>query len=487
MRHGTRIVRDMAFALLFEIFIRKSKGCDNPLIASKSDASPRDTIKWIPGDHFKVRVHLLDEPVQPQQPFVGARIDSGNQLVLNGKNPEDLTGDSYFSATGFTEVESGGEYYYEADLDLNVEAFITAAEEGNGGQANVLAELQVQDAGNTKRLSYEFPVIGKARVYQGTEGVPTSGDPVYPLPGAILRVITIDMSVGDVDYGGPLNVPANTIVRLVGEPKAYASAVLTSNGTNVANNNYVEIGGTGYTFVSALSPSEGEVLRGANADASLLNLIRAINHTGTPDEDYSCAAAHPLVSASEAVTAHSVTVTAKVGGPMENNSLTKVGSSLSWSTPTMRGGGYTGRILTVTGLNIERGGVLDIGGNGILIPVALMNDATGLSMKLANLIQRGQIICSYQPFIGPQATSNTYYSLAAWGFGIVASSAPLGATDCVIFPARIGDVTFDGVAPVGQEYEVYVLAVKSLIQGNSYTAVADSGIYLASKTYWEAQ
>ena len=178
----------MAFALLFEIFIRKSKGSDNPLIASKTDASPRDTIRWIPGDHFKLRVHLLNEPEQPQQPFIGAQINSGNEIVLNGKNPEALTGDSYFSATGFTEVESGGQYYYEADLDLNVEAFITAANEGNGGKANVMAELQVQDAGNTKRLSYEFPVIGKARVYQGTEGVPTSGDPAYPVPGAIVTL-----------------------------------------------------------------------------------------------------------------------------------------------------------------------------------------------------------------------------------------------------------------------------------------------------------
>ena len=72
---------------------------------------------------------------------------------------------------------------------MNVEAFITAANEGNGGQANVMAELQVQDAGNTKRLSYEFPVIGKARVYQGTEGVPTSGDPAYPSAAALQALI----------------------------------------------------------------------------------------------------------------------------------------------------------------------------------------------------------------------------------------------------------------------------------------------------------
>lgn len=89
------------------------------------------------------------------------------------------------------------------------------------------------------------------------------------------------------------------------------TATLTSNNTNVSNNDTVTIGEKTYTFKTALTPTEGEVLIGANADASLLNLIRAINHTGTPDTDYKCAAVHPAVSAASSVTSHSFTITNK--------------------------------------------------------------------------------------------------------------------------------------------------------------------------------
>jgi len=90
-----------------------------------------------------------------------------------------------------------------------------------------------------------------------------------------------------------------------------ATATLTSTNVNVSDGDTVKIAEKVYTFKTALTPTEGQVLIGADADASLLNLIRAINHTGTPDTDYKCAAAHPTVTAAASVTAHAFAVTAK--------------------------------------------------------------------------------------------------------------------------------------------------------------------------------
>ena len=92
---------------------------------------------------------------------------------------------------------------------------------------------------------------------------------------------------------------------------AVAGTTLTSNNTNVSNNDTVKISEKIYTFKTSLTPAEGEVLIGADADASLLNLIRAINHTGTPNTDYKCAAAHPTVTAASSVTSHAFAVTPK--------------------------------------------------------------------------------------------------------------------------------------------------------------------------------
>jgi hypothetical protein len=118
-----------------------------------------------------------------------------------------------------------------------------------------------------------------------------------------------------------------------------AKGTLTSNNTNVSNADTVTVGGKTYTYKTALTPTEGEVLIGGSADASLLNLIRAINHTGTPDTDYKCAAANANVSADAAVVAHAFKVHALVGGETGDAiASTKVAATLTWSAATLTGG-----------------------------------------------------------------------------------------------------------------------------------------------------
>lgn len=78
--------------------------------------------------------------------------------------------------------------------------------------------------------------------------------------------------------------------------------VYTAGATAPADGNTVTIAGKVYTFKTTLSTApavEGEVLIGStsNAAAALDNLKSAINHTGTPGTDYTCAAAHPMALA----------------------------------------------------------------------------------------------------------------------------------------------------------------------------------------------
>lgn len=125
----------------------------------------------------------------------------------------------------------------------------------------------------------------------------------------------------------------------VTDPGGRAKAVLTSDNTNVANNDTVTVGNKTYTFKTTLTPTEGQVLRGASADASLLNLIRAINHTGTPGTDYSCAAANVYVLAEASVTAHAITVIARQPGTDANSmATTETSAHLSWGGAVMSGG-----------------------------------------------------------------------------------------------------------------------------------------------------
>lgn len=118
-----------------------------------------------------------------------------------------------------------------------------------------------------------------------------------------------------------------------------ATGTLTSDGTAPDDGDTVVIGNKTYTFKTALTPTEGEVLIGASAAAALDNLKSAINHTGTPDTDYKCAAAHTQVQATTNTDTTQV-VQALVAGTAANAyaTTTPVGTHQSWGATTLTGG-----------------------------------------------------------------------------------------------------------------------------------------------------
>lgn len=120
--------------------------------------------------------------------------------------------------------------------------------------------------------------------------------------------------------------------------EARAVQTLTSTGTAPADADTCTIGNKTYTFKTALTPTEGEVLIGGSAAAALDNLKSAINHTGTPDTDYKCAAAHTQVRATTNTDTTQV-IQALVAGTAANAyATTEVSEQLSWGAATMAGG-----------------------------------------------------------------------------------------------------------------------------------------------------
>ena len=121
-------------------------------------------------------------------------------------------------------------------------------------------------------------------------------------------IIGDQVITGDVYIGGAIKkvddieatkiTPALIIIPEKTPVNAVASVgKITSDATAPSDADTVTIDTKVYTFKTALTPVEGEVLIGANAAAALDNLKAAINHTGTPDTDYKCAAVHPTVTA----------------------------------------------------------------------------------------------------------------------------------------------------------------------------------------------
>lgn len=127
-----------------------------------------------------------------------------------------------------------------------------------------------------------------------------------------------------IEEGTPVNAVA-----------ARGTLTVTAGGNQIADTNTVTIGTKVYTFKTVLTPAEGEVLIGANDTAALLNLKNAINHTGTPDTDYSCAAVHPTVTGISS-SATTLIVAAKTAGTAGNIiPSTETGAELSWDDDTL--------------------------------------------------------------------------------------------------------------------------------------------------------
>lgn len=157
-------------------------------------------------------------------------------------------------------------------------------------------------------------------------------------PEAYQRLIDVEAAALAAQATASAAVPVSTILAAPVDAVA-GSTTLTSNNTQVSDTDPVTIDTKTYTFKTSLTPTEGEVLIGADADASLLNLIRAINHTGTPNTDYKCAAAHPTVAAAASVTSHTFVITALVKGTAGNAiATTEVAATLSFTGLVLAGG-----------------------------------------------------------------------------------------------------------------------------------------------------
>lgn len=155
------------------------------------------------------------------------------------------------------------------------------------------------------------------------------------------ETVTINGIVFEVDTTSTAGITSgNTRVNLSGGSTAAAVGTLTSDNTNAAATETVTIGSVVYTFRASPSTTANEVKVGADADASLLNLIRAINLTGTPGTDYGSATViHPQVSAAASVTSHAFLVTAKIPGAGANSfATTETSAHLSWGASTLASG-----------------------------------------------------------------------------------------------------------------------------------------------------
>ena len=152
------------------------------------------------------------------------------------------------------------------------------------------------------------------------------------LTGTVIdgETITVGTEIFEIDTNSSV-VAGHIAIDVSSFATASKGTLTVTAGTHqIADGYIVTIDTKIYTFKTALTPTEGQVLIGATDTAALLNLKNAMNHTGTPGTDYSCAAAHPTVLG---FSSGALTLVAQARTPgVAGNSIvsTKTGAQISW-------------------------------------------------------------------------------------------------------------------------------------------------------------
>lgn len=135
---------------------------------------------------------------------------------------------------------------------------------------------------------------------------------------------------------------------------AYATGVLTSDETNIADGATVVVGSITYRFKNTMAQAYDVKRHTSSADTSLANLVAAINGTGTAGtEYYAGTVAHPLVRAGT-VTSHASTLTA-INIGYGANTITSTGAThLTFAATTLTGG--VGGALSLATINGDANG-----------------------------------------------------------------------------------------------------------------------------------
>jgi hypothetical protein len=162
-------------------------GGPNPLLTGLAAARTLSAApSFVHGDALTLRLHLCNKGTALNSDATPVPLLEGETLILAAKNPADLHGASLFSATEWTPGpdDSGDPEYYEASLNLNttqLNTFFTS----RTTPLRTLCDIEIQNADNSNRLTWQFTITIQPQRYTGIEGVPVDGDPPYPAPGAL--------------------------------------------------------------------------------------------------------------------------------------------------------------------------------------------------------------------------------------------------------------------------------------------------------------
>lgn len=242
-------------------------------------------------------------------------------------------------------------------------AFKTVAFDGGveSGKVSTKATLSTSLTGSDNDIDYTADTAGTAgndiTIEYKTGDYQTGSSPRVKVTGTTITVHlgtgssaekaqgTMTSDATNPDPAGTFRVGATTYTFVSVLTEAYASAVLTSDNTEVTDGDTVTVNDQVYRFKDTPAQANDVKRDGTTADTTLANLRAAINGTGTPGTEYFAGTLPATGVTAGAVTAHAITVTANALGTAANSfAKAETSSHLDWDGA---GATFTGGVNSV--------------------------------------------------------------------------------------------------------------------------------------------
>ena len=165
------------FARVISLYIDITKpGGVACLLAGKSSSEISAVPSFILGDKFTLALYF-------RRPSAGittasTAVSISGAVALGAKPTADLEStDLLFSAADFAETDTDDDLHYEAAVDLNTPELLAAM--GDEDTLDVTVDIEVRDAGNSERLTFQFAAQVRRQALIGTEAGPTAAPSLF--------------------------------------------------------------------------------------------------------------------------------------------------------------------------------------------------------------------------------------------------------------------------------------------------------------------
>ena len=184
-----------------------------PLLTAEGATAPSP--KFVAGDHFDLFLQFARRPAALGGDLTYLAL-SGSWSIMVGMRASRLASSSLLASAVDFGVSGDG---YMAALSLNTTEML-AVFATTATPQTIWMDIEIADAGNTRRVTYQFAVSINPQAYMAGETDPTPAEPEYPAPGAIpVRMVgSVDISPGatsvDIDVSADRDYVPVCVVRL---------------------------------------------------------------------------------------------------------------------------------------------------------------------------------------------------------------------------------------------------------------------------------